>query len=142
MTEPINPAKLLDRMNVVWDDAQIDTEVRRSQDPIWQYTINERQMLATLVDRRARIKILELERDTVQQYADQVGANLTAAEGTLAERDARIAELEQIMTLHFITLDDDHRPEGKQGWEKERAFRDECCRIIQRQAKEASRGRE
>ncbi len=45
----------------------------------------------------AKIKVLELERDTVQQYADQVGANLTAAEGTLAERDEQIARYEDLL---------------------------------------------
>ena len=124
MTEPIKPAT--------------DEEIAG-----WTPDRNTPEALfARIQSDAAKLKALELERDTIQEYADQVGANLTAAEGTLAERDARIAELEQIMTLHFITLDDDHRPEGKQGWEKERAFRDECCRIIQRQAKEASRGRE
>jgi hypothetical protein len=40
-----------------------------------------------------KLKALELERDTIQEYADQVGSNLTAAEGTLKERDEQIATL-------------------------------------------------
>ncbi len=55
---------------------------------------------------------------------------------------ARVEELEQIMVLHFITHDDDHQPEGEQGEQKAQDFRDECGRIIHRQAADARKEQE
>lgn len=56
----------------------------------------------------------------------------------LKERDARIAELEQIMVMHFITLDDHNKPEDDQGEQRAKEFRAECGRIIMRQGRPAS----
>lgn len=92
MTEPIKPAT----------DEWIATTKERlgllrgtSLDLVAGDSIS--RLIARIQSDEARIKALELERDTVQQYADRTGANLRAAEGTLAERDEQIERYEDLL---------------------------------------------
>ena len=89
-------------------------------------------LIARIDSDAAKLKALELERDTVQEYADRTGANLRAAEGTLAERDEQIAKL--IKTLNAV-----HETVRTSG----RFTEDECpiCVVVlSRSRKDAYRG--
>ena len=98
MTEPIKPAtdsEISEWREDILGERPEDGNlagVRWMEEDEWAYRLVHR-----IESDAARIKAMELDRDTIQEYADQVGANLRAAEGTLAERDEQIARYEDLL---------------------------------------------
>lgn len=82
MSEPIKPATD-EEISLMWPIYQADTAADGMV----------RMLFKRIESDAAKLKALELERETIQEYADRIGANLTAAEGTLKERDEQIAAL-------------------------------------------------
>ena len=102
VTEPIKPATATDeeiseylRLHLKRDGEYWNCDLDAN--------VTVRQLIARIQSDAAKLKALELERDTIQEYADRNGANLRAAEGTLAERDEQIARYEDLIAAYSET---------------------------------------